>query len=141
MRTWKTNLFQAIFLFVAIVCLVIIYSYFIAYQHASGNSVFLSVGLLVIDFLFGGILGWERFSKESNRPGKWLINLPRLVLIGLPSLVCSNVLLLHDADIPVISGMIPGFLTQNSIFASFSQILFGYILLTSFYKTDGGPAD
>lgn len=86
----------------------------------------------------GLILGLEHFICEIKKEGKWKFNLPKIVLMGLPSLyfslfyfiLISNLHFLRDMltyPIIVLLGNYSGFI---SVF----PLILGYTLITSLYK-------
>lgn len=87
-------------------------------------------------FLFGGILGLESLLNEKNKDGKWSLNLLKLIVLGLPSLL---VIIWHW--FPIIFGILlinarfPSII-NHSIIYNLSVILFGWVLTTSIYKKD-----
>jgi len=79
----------------------------------------------IIFFILGVILGIPNLISEIKKEGKWKVNLPRLILIGIPSLFLSLQIIFT-----IILQRLIFFYVSPSIF----QIIFGYILITSFYK-------
>jgi hypothetical protein len=92
-------------------------------------------------FFYGGIgvlLGLEHFIKEKKKDGKWSLNRPKLVLIGIPSLYFSAaILLFYNSLISNTFLAYPiGVLFNNngSHFLAVFNVVFGYTIITSFYK-------
>ena len=85
--------------------------------------------------LVGMIFGLEKIFGEMNKIGSWKVNLPRLIVVGLPSFLVGTYIILFINYI-----FIPQFLNLNfvnfALFINFMQMLFGYILVTSFYKVE-----
>lgn len=77
---------------------------------------------------FGGIgivLGVDSFLTELNRKGKWKLNIPKLIILGIPSFIFS---------IPyIVLTLIPLSTSFNNIF-TVSSIILGYTLISSLYK-------
>ena len=99
-------------------------------------------GYLLIDFLLGVslglILGFEHLITEKRKPGRWRINYPKLLLVGLTALYFSisglliygsNQTLMKIVAYPFVWLMRFG-LAHTDIF----QLILGYIIITSFYK-------
>jgi len=104
------------------------------------NLLLLAICIL-INMIIGAILGFERFIKERRKDGRWKINLPKMILLGIPSFYVSifqiafysGVTYIARIMYPIafISGLtFGGFITSFQIF----QILFGYCVITSLYK-------
>lgn len=92
--------------------------------------------LLFGNIIFGIILGMERFLHEMHRKGKWGFNIPRIILIGIPSLIFAMYLYIYYSNNSVLilaTDYLPKFITSNT-FISLNQILFGYVLITNFSK-------
>lgn len=94
--------------------------------------------MIITNVMLGFLLGLEHLVKEVRAEGAWTINLPQLVIIGLPSLYCSianisiyssNQLLLN-----VFTKPLWWLLTSDINILSIFQLIFGYIVVTSFYK-------
>jgi uncharacterized membrane protein len=92
-------------------------------------------------FFYGGIgvlLGLEHFIREKKKDGKWSLNRPKLVLIGIPSLYFSaSILLFYNSILSNTFLTYPiGVLLNNngSHFLTVFNVIFGYTIITSFYK-------
>jgi len=96
----------------------------------------MSLGIIV-SMLTGVVLGLEHFVTEIKKPGKWDLNVPKMILIGIPVLCISLTFY--------------GVYTQNSIYATLMannlfqmltgslplfQVIFGYVVITSFFKSE-----
>ncbi|KZL90418.1 hypothetical protein [Clostridium magnum] len=86
----------------------------------------------------GLILGLEHFICEIKKEGTWALILPKIVLMGLPSLYFSlayvtfsfNIEFLRNIIIyPIITLMV-----SYSGFLSVFPLILGYTIITSFYK-------
>lgn len=92
----------------------------------------------LINVFFGIVLGLENFITEFKKEGRWTINLPRLLILGLPLLYFSLGLFfifmpfrfLYD----YLANPIILFLGEGVDFITFFQIFLGYIICTSFIK-------
>lgn len=91
-----------------------------------GNSFF--AWEFIVYFIAGTVFGFEKLFCEIKKEGRWKINVPRLLILGMPSLLIGTGLFLFLPD--YIS-----FIWLNTILYSwFMQMLFGYVVVTSFYK-------
>lgn len=93
---------------------------------------------------YGGIgllLGLEHLVCEMKKEGKWKINFPKLVLMGIPSLYFSLTFFLYYSNNQfvqdILSYPIILLLNTSTSFLSVFQLIFGYSVITSFYKYNG----
>lgn len=92
---------------------------------------------VIIGVCIGAYLGIENFISERRKKGTWKIKLPKLILIGLPSLyfavsnimVYGNNTILHMIAQPLLSLLVNG-----SGYITVFQLILGYTVITSFYK-------
>jgi hypothetical protein len=87
--------------------------------------------------IFGVLIGFECFLKQRKRKGKWSFNVPRFVLMGIPSLIFGLYFLVYCFDViftDTIINFLPEFLASSTWLFTISQILFGYVLITDFSK-------
>ncbi|WP_049765246.1 hypothetical protein [Alkaliphilus metalliredigens] len=88
--------------------------------------------------IIGLLLGLEHLIKEIKKEGKWVINIPKIVLMGVPALYFSlsififyNNLFLNN----IWSQPISILLTKgNSNFIIVFQVILGHTIITSFNK-------
>lgn len=88
----------------------------------------------ILNLFIGLILGIEHFMEEMKKDGSWIINIPKLILLGLPSLFFSLTYLfglLRFEFTYKILGMITLF---GGNFIPVFQIILGYTLITCLYK-------
>lgn len=101
------------------------------------NNLPLIIWSMIIFIVFGLLLGLEMLLLEMRKDGKWMINLPRLILLGAPSLYFSSGILILSCPIALIrrtiSYPILYFLKYEDILSIF-QVILGYIIITSFIK-------
>ncbi len=103
----------------------------------SSNVIFV-VQFFIFCFL-GIVFGFEKFISEIKKEGRWHINLPRLLIIGIPSLSIGIYVILYNTFL-----FIPPFL--NLVFVNFilfinlMQMILGYTIITSFYKIEKGTS-
>ena len=85
---------------------------------------------IAVYVMLGILLGLEHLFMERKKEGKWRINLPKLLLLGIPSLTCV---------FPVIFYPLIHTLVSNEALLSLVQVIFGYALSSSFYKSPPKP--
>lgn len=90
---------------------------------------------LLLGVCIGLFLGLEHLIRELGKEGKWKINLPKLILVGLPSLyfslsniwiLCGNQFIREIIAYPLFR--------YGSGDVSLFQVILGYVVITSFYK-------
>ncbi|GKU32344.1 hypothetical protein CFB3_44520 [Clostridium folliculivorans] len=93
---------------------------------------------MFIFILLGLLLGLEKLILESKKDGRWKINLPKLIFLGIPSLYFSlGILIYYSPSISqVLSYPIQFFLQNNIDFFSVFQVIFGYVISSSFIKVE-----
>jgi len=78
---------------------------------------------VVIKIGIGIILGLDHFFNERKKEGVWKINLPKMILFGLPSLYFS------------FSAFVTGkLLIVSATNMALFQLILGFTIITSFYK-------
>jgi hypothetical protein len=103
------------------------------------QSIDMLLSAFIIQFVVycfsGMIFGLENFINEREKVGYWKVNLSKLMILGIPSLIIGffNVLFYVFGNIPSI---ISGNLITYNLFINFMQMLFGYSILTSFIKCE-----
>ena len=88
------------------------------------------IGYSVICIFIGLLLGLEHIVKEFRKGGNWSLNAIRLIIMGVPSGIFAFYLTLVFW-LPI---RLPSFLSYHNLFFEVSGIIFGYTLMTSFYK-------
>jgi hypothetical protein len=94
------------------------------------------LNILMIIF-YGGIgllLGSEHLICEIKKEGTWSINLPKIVLMAIPSLYFSLAIFIYFNNIPVLSFPISVLIEDGTAFINAFQIILGYSIITSFYR-------
>ncbi len=81
---------------------------------------------IVLYVVLGALLGSEHLFIEIKKQGKWRINIPKLIFLGIPSLVCVFPILFY----PLIHSLL-----NNPALISVIQVIFGYAVTSSFYKS------
>ncbi|KHE72805.1 hypothetical protein [Halobacillus sp. BBL2006] len=79
----------------------------------------------------GFILGFRCWNEQRKREGSWKLDKIRISIIGIPSLY----FLLIPYMIKV-EPLFPLIMITNSSLSAAIQVVFGYILVTSFYKEE-----
>jgi len=102
------------------------------------NPYFQNIIMLIFYGGIGLILGLEHLIQEIKKQGKWVINIPKLVLMGIPSLYFSLSILIYYINSQFVRDILSypiGILLNNSPnFISVFQLILGYSIITSFYK-------
>lgn len=106
------------------------------YQRLYSNfSLF--IWSIILCIVLGLLLGLETFLSNMKKEGHWKINLPKLILLGVPSLYFSlGILILLIPITPIrqiLSYPILYLLKYDDILSIF-QVILGYIIITSFIK-------
>lgn len=102
------------------------------------NPYYTNVIMIIFYGSIGLLLGLEHFISELKKKGKWMLILPKIIIMGLPSLYFSffifiyynNNHIIHNFIAYPISLLIEG----GSNFIPVFQITLGYSIITSFYK-------
>jgi len=95
--------------------------------------------ILIIIF-YGGIgllLGLEHLIPEIRKEGTWVMNIPKLLLMGIPSLYFSLAVFIYYSSnqlVRNISYPIGILLNSNQGFIWVFPVILGYSIITSFYK-------
>jgi len=141
----KKNYWLSYFLYLVIFSAYIFFSskMFHILNEQRRNTFELVPGLIwstVIFVVLGVLLGMEKFILERRKEGYWEVNLPKVILLGIPSLylafgVFLNYLPLEFAT-QTLTYPLRFVLESNSSFWSIFQMIFGYIVVTSFYKVE-----
>ncbi|MBU3216056.1 hypothetical protein LL033_01585 [Clostridium estertheticum] len=99
--------------------------------------------ILMIIF-YGGIgllLGLEHLIHEIKKEGTWIMNVPKFLLMGLPSLYFSLAVFIYYSSnqlVRNISYPIGILITSNQSFIWVFPLILGYSIITSFYKKIDG---
>ena len=101
-----------------------------------------SVISMIVRIFIGFILGLEYIANESKNEGKWEINLPKFILVVIPSLYFSLLLFLQLIPnkflLNILKKPVFMFIIMDLKFTFLFQILLGYFFITSFYKQGKG---
>lgn len=100
------------------------------------NPFYLNFIMIILNGCIGITLGVEHLICEIRKEGNWNINLPKLVLMGVPSLYFSLTIFIYYKIINLPSRPIFILLKGGNKFITISQLILGYIIITSFYKVN-----
>jgi nitrogen fixation/metabolism regulation signal transduction histidine kinase len=94
----------------------------------------------VISIVLGLLIGFEQLLLQKRKEGSWRIDLPKIVLLGIPSLYFSFGIFIYYCPITFVQQYLTypiQFLVEsNSNLLSIIQVLLGYIITTSFIKVE-----
>jgi len=110
--------------------------YVTAYQtNNMGETKNIIIFQFIVYSFAGMIFGFEKIMSEMKKSGHWKINLPRIIFIGLPSFLMGMIFVLYVFTSIRLQILTLSFV-NSGLFISFMQMFFGYILVTSFYKSE-----
>lgn len=98
------------------------------------NILPLTIWRIVIFIVLGLLLGLEKFLLEIRKEGKWEINLPKVIFLGIPTLYFSLSIFVYYCPIDFIRQPLSSFMETRMHFIPIFQMILGYILITSFNK-------
>jgi hypothetical protein len=100
------------------------------------NPYYPNVLMIVFYGSIGLLLGLEHLICEIKKEGTWIINLPKIVLMTLPSLYFSLSIFIYYNNITFLSFPIKVLIEDGTNFINAFQIILGYSIITSFYKVN-----
>lgn len=110
-----------------------------SYQTTNQINYFLYIIVVLFPVFVGAIIGLETLVNECGKEGKWKLNLPKLILLTLPSCYVSMLYFISMANNQKLNDILIApllkFFGGSSAFVLIFQILFGYSLLTLFHKS------
>ncbi|GAA0182129.1 hypothetical protein SH2C18_45620 [Clostridium sediminicola] len=138
-KSWLKYLIYIVIIFV----MIYIRNYVIGLYTAYFQREFrINLSLLTISMLItigiGLLLGIEYFISEIKKEGLWKLNFPKIILLGVPSLYfsitqfavyCKNQFWQNIIGFPWLKLQI-----NSSSYVTLFQLIFGYVIITSFYK-------
>jgi predicted neutral ceramidase superfamily lipid hydrolase len=136
---WLIGLLKAVVGIGVILCFSILYSHMQIRAQQTGKIFSTYYVLFLINFIFGLLLGLEHLIQQLSKKGKWSFNLPRILFIGILSLILAFYMPIYYTYVPIliaITNHLPQMLVQSTVCESMAQILLGYILITNFTKSD-----
>lgn len=98
-------------------------------------TAYLLIANYVINLFIGLILGLDNFIAEIKKEGSWKINLPKLLIVAIPSLYFSASVVIYymtDNFFSVPAGLL--IKSGNTKFMDIFQLILGYSIITSLYK-------
>lgn len=107
--------------------------------NSTYNSMPLNIVSMFIFIILGMLIGINHLFSEVKKQGIWKINLAQLILIAVLPLyfVLSCIILLLKIDLLtfLVSKQLMGYILRSSIIGIILEILLGYALISSLYKT------
>jgi hypothetical protein len=108
------------------------------YRYELGSIFFYVVISSFLGICIGLFLGLEHLFSELGKEGTWKINLPKLIIVGLPSLYISIANIWVFGGSKFLHNIIPypliNLLRYGSGYVSLFQMILGYVIITSFFK-------
>jgi hypothetical protein len=94
---------------------------------------------MIIKMGIGFVLGLDYIINENKKEGPWKVNLPKIILMVIPAFYLSiSYLAMYRFDGSTIYKILTYpmfiFMQNDSSFIFVSQLIVGYLLITSFYK-------
>lgn len=108
---------------------------------ADGSYLLLTTVLFAFNLVIGIFLGLGHFIGETKKNGKWKINFPKIVLVGLPSLFFSLTYHIACINIPYVQSILLRYTKLGMNFVPVFQIIAGYVVITCLYKYCGISED
>lgn len=104
-------------------------------SFGAGGSMWLIIILpLIYNVVIGLILGFEQLINERRKVGSWKINLPKVLLIGIPSLFFSLTYQIALINNSFVQNKILVYARLGTNFIPIFQIILGYVAITCLYK-------
>lgn len=129
-------------IYTALIIAIIFLNIFIAVSLRKQFSInyFQITVVMLINVSIGLMLGLEYLVIEIKKEGPWRVNLPKLTIMGLPLLYLSLSYILFFSRSQLvqtifISTLMIKFMTYGSEYVSLFQVILGYIIITSIYKS------
>ena len=103
-------------------------------------SYLLFTAYVLLTVVIGIVIGLEHILNEKKKEGDWKINVPKIVLMAIPSLYASLTYYFYfisaknETVFNIMVNPIIKFFGKTDTFISIFQILLGYFIITSFYK-------
>ena len=137
---WLKYLIYIVVIYFAVVGRGYLVNWYSAYAGQTYNYVNLRLLTIVLTTaLIGALLGLDHLLIHRKRPGKWKVNWPKLILLGVPSLVFSMFnFLWSPVLINILNALMPLFrpAMYDGGFIAIFQLILGYAIITSFYKKE-----
>ena len=146
----RRRLWLKYFIYIILLCLLIFLKEYVLdrieyifYRNWGGGGSYLLLVLLpfIFNLVIGLLLGFEYFINERRKVGSWKITLPKLILLGLPSLFFSLTHLIALINNTFIQDKLLIFSRLGTNFIPVFQIILGYTAITCLYKYNGENED
>lgn len=136
LRRQKTMIWVKHFVKLFIILALVIFSSMIVRTFRSTENAFImQVVILFVNVIIGIIIGSEKIFKEIKKQGKWRINKPKAIVLGIPFLFLSlSIFIYYTFIIPIFDIVTRFFISNGSTFLGSIQVLLGYIVITCFYR-------
>lgn len=101
---------------------------------AEGSYLLMILLPFIFNVVIGLILGFEHLINERRKVGSWKINLPKVVLVGIPSLFFSLTYLIALINNSFVQNKLLVYARLGTNFIPIFQIILGYVAITCLYK-------
>ena len=109
-----------------------------AKQNLNYNVYYHNIMMIIFYGAIGRVLGLDHLIKETKKEGPWVINISKLIFMGIPSLYFSLAICIVYINNQFIQNVIAypiRILSSNSTnFISIFQLILGYSIIISFNK-------
>lgn len=102
-------------------------------------NAFLVILPIFIKIGMGLLLGFDCFITQFKKEGSWKVNIHKIILMVIPSLYLGLATFIYYGNIPVISLPLEIVFKNSNLYMNFTsvfQLIFGYLIITSFYKLE-----
>lgn len=102
------------------------------------NFLILPLCKLILNSIFGAILGLDSLIKEIRKKGRFSVDVFRLLIIGIPSLYLSSMYFIYYSSVGFIRELAMPLNTNiyNSTMMSLFQVLLGFSIISSIRKVE-----
>ena len=107
------------------------------YFNDDFNMPFYAIIIFLLGVSIGLLIGMEQFLQVRRSPGVWKINLPKLIILGLPSLYVALFhiyIAIGNSLISVIATPLIYIFRYGTTHVTVFQIILGYVIITSITK-------
>ncbi|MPN49602.1 hypothetical protein SDC9_197224 [bioreactor metagenome] len=105
-------------------------------QETFDSRLYYDIFMIIFYGSIGLLLGLEHFIHEKRKKGPWAVNFPKIALMVVPSLYFSFTMFIYYNNIDVLLFPIKVLIKDGTNFITAFQIIFGYSIITSFYKSN-----
>lgn len=96
---------------------------------------FENIIIIIFNVVIGVLLGIDHLFYQVKQTGSWTFNLPKAIIMGLPSLYFSFGIFILTLN-SKLAYPIQLLLKSNSYLIYIFQLMIGYLMITSFYKSN-----